>query len=187
MAEISLRDRIHEIIFEADTPAGKAFDVTLLILIVLSVIVVSLETIEGLAVEYGQFFYLIEWGLTIFFTLEYVLRIYSVYKPFRYIFSFYGIVDLLSILPTFLSLFVAGSQYLITIRALRLLRIFRVFKLGNYLVESQILVTALRASRVKIIVFLGAVMTSVVFVGKKLIWGCIMGYFLSKNIFATLT
>jgi len=165
MAEISLRDRIHEIIFEADTPAGKAFDVSLLIMIVLSVVVVSLETIEGLAVNYGRAFYLIEWGLTILFSLEYLLRIYSVNKPLRYIFSFYGIVDLLSILPTFLSLFVAGSQYLITIRALRLLRIFRVFKLGNYLVESHILMTALRASRVKIIVFLGAVLTSVVFVG----------------------
>ena len=116
MAEISRRDRVHEIIFEADTPAGKAFDIALLVLIVLSVIVVSLETIEGLAVKYGRLFYLIEWVLTLFFTLEYFLRIYSVQKPFRYIFSFYGIIDLLAILPTYLSLLLAGSQYLIVIR-----------------------------------------------------------------------
>ncbi|MEM9983960.1 MAG: ion transporter, partial [Bacteroidota bacterium] len=98
-------------------------------------------------------------------TLEYLLRIFSVRRPWGYILSFFGIVDLLSILPTFLSLFISGSQYLITIRALRLLRIFRIFKLGNYLTQSEILLSALRASRIKIVVFLGAVLASVIIIG----------------------
>ena len=160
-----LRSTIHEIIFEAETPAGKAFDIALLVMILLSVLVVSLESIESYSLRFGRLFFYLEWGLTILFTLEYLLRIFSVRRPWGYILSFFGIVDLLSILPTFLSLFISGSQYLITIRALRLLRIFRVFKLGNYLAQSQILLSALRASRIKIVVFLGAVLASVVIIG----------------------
>lgn len=160
-----LREQIHEIIFEAETPAGKSFDVALLVMILLSVLVVSLESIESISARFGLWFYYLEWGLTILFTLEYLLRIYSVYRPWGYILSFYGLVDLLSILPTYLSLFISGSQYLITIRALRLLRVFRIFKLGNYLNQSQVLISALRASRIKIILFLGAVMASVVIIG----------------------
>ncbi len=163
-----LRSYIHEVIFEAETPEGKAFDVGLLILILLSVLVVSLESIQSLNEQFGPWFNYIEWGLTAIFTLEYLLRIYSVRRPWGYILSFYGLVDLLSILPTFLSLLVTGSEFLIVIRALRLLRVFRIFKLGNYLAQSQILLTALRASRVKIVVFLGAVLASVIIIGSMM-------------------
>ncbi|MEO1586973.1 MAG: ion transporter [Bacteroidota bacterium] len=163
-----LRFKIHEIIFEADTPAGKGFDVALLVLIVLSVVVVMLESVESIAHAFGTFFLYLEWIVTVLFTLEYVLRIYAIKKPWNYIFSFYGIVDLLSILPTYLSLVVAGSHFLVTIRALRLLRIFRILKLGNYLRQSEILVLALRASRTKITVFLFAVLTIVIIVGSTM-------------------
>ncbi|WNJ17687.1 ion transporter [Pontibacter sp. G13] len=160
-----LKRRIHTIIFEADTAAGKAFDVGLLILIILSIVVVMLESVVPIDQKYGHIFDVLEWVITALFTLEYILRIYSVGNPWKYIFSFYGIIDLLAVLPSYLSLFVQGSQYLMTIRAIRLLRVFRIFKLGNYLMESHILIQALRASRTKIIVFLGAVMTVVVVVG----------------------
>lgn len=163
-----LQNRIHEVIFEAETPAGKAFDVALLVLIALSVVVVALETVQGQPDALYRFYYYLEWGLTILFTLEYLLRIYSIKSSWKYISSFYGIVDLLSILPTYLSLFVAGSQYLLTIRTLRFLRVFRILKLGSYLTESQILITALQASRLKITVFLGAVMTVVVIIGSAM-------------------
>jgi len=162
---MSLRDRIHEVIFEAETPAGKRFDIGLLILILISIVVVALETVEDLHEQYGHLFYLIEWVVTGLFTLEYALRIYCLRKPWPYIRSFYGLVDLISILPTYLSLFLPGSQYLLTVRALRLMRIFRVLKLSPYLIESSILATALRQSRRKITVFLGAVLTVVLIVG----------------------
>ena len=125
---ISRRDLIYEIIFEADTPAGKAFDVALLFAIVLSVVVVMLETTQSFAVRYGRLLHLIEWVLTIFFTIEYVLRLYVVNKPVKYATSFYGVVDLLAIVPTYLSIFFVGAQSLLVIRVLRLLRVFRVFK-----------------------------------------------------------
>ena len=159
------RTKIYEIIFEADTPSGKLFDVLLIVAILLSVTVVFLESIEVLKNEYGRIFYALEWGFTILFTIEYLLRIICVNKPLRYIFSFYGIVDFLSIAPTYLSLIVVGSQYLLAIRILRLLRVFRVFKLTNLLTQSNILVGALKASRAKIAVFLFAVLTSVVVIG----------------------
>ncbi|MEO0470655.1 MAG: ion transporter [Bacteroidota bacterium] len=166
--DLTQRERIHEIIFEADTPAGKAFDVVLLVLIVLSVIVVMLESVSEIGQPYQNVFRFLEWAFTILFTIEYGLRIYSIRKPIHYITSFYGIVDLLSILPTFLSAFIFGSQYLITIRALRLLRIFRILKLGNHLSESSILFEALKASRNKITVFLVAVMTVVLIIGSTM-------------------
>ena len=159
------RDKIHEIIFEADTPAGKAFDVVLLILIGLSVIFVSLETVEELNRKYSLFFFYAEWAITIFFTLEYALRIYSIEKPWKYILSFYGIVDLLSILPSYLSLIFSGTHYLITIRALRLLRTFRVLKAAQYLTEINVLTEALKASRRKITVFLVTVLVTVLILG----------------------
>jgi voltage-gated potassium channel len=160
-----LRNQLHEIIFEADTPAGKAFDVLLLIAIVLSVLAVMLESVEFLNLKYHQIFVAIEWGFTILFTIEYVLRIYSVWRPVRYMFSFFGIIDLLAILPTYLSIFFVGSQYLSVIRALRLLRVFRIFKLGRFLAEGQIILRALRASRPKITVFLAAVVLIIINVG----------------------
>lgn len=163
-----LRADIHEVIFEADTPAGKAFDVILLILILYSIVVVMLETVGEVDRKFHDIFFYSEWVLTILFSIEYLLRIYSVKRPMKYITSFYGVVDLLAILPTYMSLVVAGSQYFLTIRALRLLRIFRVFKLARYLVESKVLIAAMRASRPKIIVFLGTVFTIVIIIGSAM-------------------
>jgi len=165
---MTLRERIHEVIFEADTRWGKVFDVGLLVAILLSVAVVTLESVDALQAQYGELFFGLEWFFTILFTIEYLLRIYSVKQSWRYVFSFYGIIDLLSILPTYLSLIFVGTQYFVTIRALRLLRVFRIFKLANYLTESYVLVQALRASRIKISVFLGTVLTVVVFVGSAM-------------------
>jgi voltage-gated potassium channel len=153
----NLKARIHEIIFEADTPAGKLFDIVLLILILLSVLVVSLESVEALRVFYYQFFLTIEWILTILFTLEYIMRVYTVNQPKKYIFSFYGIIDLLAILPAYLSLFFVGAQALTTIRILRLLRVFRILKLTRYTVESISLIDAIMRSRRKIFIFISSV------------------------------
>ena len=161
----ALRSRIHEIIFEAETPAGKAFDVALLLLIVLSIVVVVLESVEEIRRPFAGLFFYAEWTLTALFTIEYFLRIYSIQKPWKYISSFYGLVDLLAILPAYLTLIVGGGQYFVTIRALRLLRVFRILKLGPYLSESTVLVAALHASRRKIEVFLGTVLTVVLIVG----------------------
>lgn len=157
--------KLHEVIFEADTPAGKTFDLILLLMIVLSVLVVILESVDFINERFSSAFFGLEWVFTILFSIEYILRIISVGKPWKYITSFYGIVDLFSILPTYLSLFFVGTHYLITIRALRLLRIFRILKLGNYLTESRVLLSALKASQQKITVFLVAVMTIVLIVG----------------------
>jgi len=151
------RERLHEIIFEADTKLGKWFDEALLVMIIMSVIVVMLETVESLDAKYHDLFIFLEWVFTIFFTIEYITRLYVVYNPKRYAMSFYGIVDLLSILPTYLGLFIGGGQSLIVIRALRLLRVFRIFKLGSYLTQGRVLSQALKASKDKIIVFLFAV------------------------------
>lgn len=159
------QSKLHEIIFEADTPIGKIFDVTLLILIVISVLVVILDSVARLNARYGLFFYYIEWIVTILFSLEYVLRIVTTKHPSKYIFSFYGIIDLLAILPTYLSLILSGTQFLLVIRMLRLLRVFRVLKLARYVGASAILAIALRNSRHKIVVFLEVVVTLVVIMG----------------------
>ncbi|MBT8191523.1 MAG: ion transporter [Bacteroidia bacterium] len=160
-----VRERLYEIIFEADTNAGKVFDIALLVFIIASVIVVMLETVNGIGQKYHDLFLALEWIFTIFFTFEYILRIYTVHRPHRYIFSFYGVVDLLSILPTFISIFLPGTQSLLVIRALRLLRIFRIFKLGHFLFESQVLMKALVSSKNKIIVFLTFILILVVIFG----------------------
>ncbi len=162
---LSLREIIYDVIFEADTPAGKAFDVILLWAIFLSIGAVLLESVDSYAQDYGAILRAVEWGFTVLFTVEYLIRIYSCPKPLSYIFSFYGLVDFLSILPTYLSLFYTGTQSLLVIRGLRLLRIFRVFKLGRYTNEAQTLVTALHASRAKITVFLGSVLGLVLIMG----------------------
>jgi voltage-gated potassium channel len=148
------RNSIHEVIFEADTKAGKTFDVLLLVLIILSIVLVMLESVEEYALHYGHYFAALEWILTIFFTIEYVLRLICVYKPSKYAFSFFGIVDLVSILPNYIGLLLGSTPYFATIRALRLIRIFRVFKLAQFLNEGDNIVAALRASRPKIIVSL---------------------------------
>lgn len=163
--EKTWRIKLYEIIFEADTPAGKFFDVILIWAILVSVTVVFLESINTLKVDYGELFIILEWVFTILFTIEYVLRIICVRKPFRYIFSFFGVVDFLAIVPTYMSLLVVGSQYLLVIRILRLLRVFRVFKLTHLVKQSDVLVKALKASRAKIAVFLFAVVTLVVIIG----------------------
>ncbi|MCO6480446.1 MAG: ion transporter [Phaeodactylibacter sp.] len=160
-----LKEKIHEVIFEADTPMGKAFDVALLILIIASVLVVVLESVHNLQTRYSSFFYALEWGFTIVFTIEYILRLYCVYRPMKYAVSFFGIIDLLAILPTYISLFIYGTQYLLVIRGLRLLRVFRIFKLGHFLAEADTIVKALRASRAKITVFLTFVLLLVIVIG----------------------
>ena len=160
-----LREKIHSIIFKADTAPGKAFDIALFLFIIGSVIAVMLESVKGIGDKYHDFFYALEWIFTIFFTIEYGLRIYCVYKPWKYILSFYGIIDLLAILPTYISLFVAGTQYLLVIRALRLLRVFRIFKLAKFLREGRLIMNALRESRPKITVFLVFVLLMVIILG----------------------
>lgn len=163
------RDRWYEIIFEADTPAGKLFDVLLLVAILLSVLVIMLESVESLDREYDRQFGYAEWFFTILFTIEYAARIICTRHPLKYVFSFYGIVDLLSILPTYL-MFLAPleMQRLGVIRALRLLRAFRIFKLGHMLSEASELRRAVWASRSKITVFLATVLIAVVIEGAAL-------------------
>ncbi len=163
--EDNLRAKVYDVIFEADTPAGKTFDVILLILIIISIVIVMLDSVKPINEEYGNILIALDWVITILFTIEYAVRLWSVTKPRAYATSFFGIIDLLAILPVYLSLFFAGSHALVTVRALRLLRVFRIFKLGRYLVESETIVRALRASRRKIIVFLGAVLMIVVIMG----------------------
>ncbi|MDM8520251.1 ion transporter [Anaerolineales bacterium HSG6] len=158
-------DRLHEIIFEADTPAGKLFDIVLIGSIACSVAVVLLDSIAEVQAKYGDFLYATEWFFTILFTIEYTLRLISVRSPLKYATSFFGVVDLLAIAPTYLSLFLPGGQYLLTIRVLRLLRIFRVFKLVTYINEAQVIITALQASHRKISVFLFTVMNIVIIIG----------------------
>jgi voltage-gated potassium channel len=159
------RRRLHEIIFEADTPAGRAFDVVLIISIVCSVLTVMLDSIPRVRAVYAPTLIAVEWGFTLLFTLEYALRLLSVKRPLRYATSFFGVVDLLAILPTYLGLLFAGSQYFLVIRVLRLLRIFRVLKLVEYLQQADVLRRALQASRYKISVFLLTVLTIVTIVG----------------------
>jgi voltage-gated potassium channel len=156
---------LHEVIFEADTPAGKGFDVLLIISILASVAAVMLDSMGGVRSRHGMLLYGIEWFFTLLFTVEYVLRLLCVGKPLKYASSFYGIVDLLAIIPTYLSLILPGSQYLLVIRILRILRIFRILKLVTYLGEARLLMRALRASGRKIAVFLFAVLTLVIIFG----------------------
>lgn len=159
---------LHEIIFEADTPAGKAFDITLIVAIILSIIAVMFDSVAEVRAQHGSLLYITEWFFTLLFTAEYGLRIISLGKPGRYIKSFYGIVDLVAILPTYLSLLLPGSQFLMVIRVLRLLRIFRILKLAQYINESETLLKAMRSSLRKISVFLFVVMTLVLIFGSLL-------------------
>jgi voltage-gated potassium channel len=164
-ARSTRRQRLHDIIFEADTPGGKAFDVALLLAIVFSVVAVMLESVESIDAEYHTALVVAEWSFTIVFTIEYLTRLWVVRRPLLYARSFFGIVDLLSILPTFVSLFFGGAQSLLVVRALRLVRVFRIFKLARYVGEAGALQQALAASRAKITVFLVSVMTLVLIIG----------------------
>jgi len=159
------RERLHTIVFEADTPAGRAFDVALVISILAAVLCVMLETVQGLSPAAHDWLFHAEWAFTILFTIEYAARIVSVGRPLRYATSFFGLVDLLAILPTYLSVLFPGSQTLLVIRALRLLRIFRILKLGRYLSEAAALRGALAESRAKITVFLATVLVTVAILG----------------------
>lgn len=161
----NLKNRIHEIIFEADTPKGKLFDIVLLGFIVASVLVVMLESVKSYNDKYHNLFIALEWIFTIFFTAEYVLRLYSTLKPIKYATSFFGIIDLLAILPTYLSFMIPGAQHLMVIRALRLLRIFRIFKMWSFLRHAKLIAAALRASVPKIAIFLFFILVLVVIFG----------------------
>ena len=162
------RQSLHEIIFEADTPAGKIFDIALIISILGSVAVVMLDSVAAFRTAYGPLLKYLEWGFTIGFTIEYLLRLIAVGRPLKYAISFFGIVDLLAVLPSYLSLFLPGTRYLLIIRILRLLRVFRVFKLVQYVSEARALVRAMWASSRKITVFLFTVLTMVVVFGSLL-------------------
>ncbi|WP_244526197.1 ion transporter [Lishizhenia tianjinensis] len=159
------RAKVHEVIYEADTRAGKNFDIILLVAILLSVLVVMLESVTWINEELSWFFQPLEWVLTVLFTLEYILRIVCIRKPWSYIFSFYGIIDLLSLLPTYISLFFTGTHSLAVIRSIRLLRVFRIFKLAQFLSEATTIMKALRNSRYKISVFMLGVLMIVIIMG----------------------
>jgi len=163
--EEGIRARLHEVIFEADTRAGRIFDLALIVLILASVFVVMIDSVGEIHAVYGPLLRQVEWGFTLVFTFEYALRLFSVRRPLAYARSFFGVVDLLAILPTYVSLLFPGGEFLLVIRLLRVLRVFRVLKLAEYFQASQIIVAALRASRVKIGVFLFAVCTLAVVMG----------------------
>lgn len=157
--------KLNDIIFGAESKAGKTFDVILIVAILLSVLAVMLESVAAIKVNYGRQLYLVEWIFSIAFTLEYAVRLMCVRYPLKYAFSFYGIVDLLSIIPTYVSLLIPGANSLLVVRILRILRVFRILKLFNYMNEAEQLSTALRASKRKIIVFLYFITTNIVVFG----------------------
>ena len=159
------RARLHNTIYESNTVAGKAFDVALLVLIISSIVVVMLDSIKSYHNEYGRIFNMMEWIFTGLFTLEYILRLISIKRPFRYVISFFGFIDLLAIIPSYLSIFFAGAQSLLVLRALRLLRVFRIFKLTHFLTEMEFLKTALTTSLKKITIFMLVVLTLVIILG----------------------
>jgi len=160
-----LQSKIREIIFGVDTPAGKSFDVILLCCIILSVVAVMLESVASIKEQYGPYLDVLEWFFTVIFTIEYGLRLWCATKSFRYARSFFGIVDILSILPTYLQLFIGGAESLLVIRTLRLLRIFRVLKMVQFMQDINLVMTALRGSLRKILAFLGTVLIIAVIVG----------------------
>ncbi len=160
-----VRAKLYEIIFGTDTFGGKLFDLLLLVVILISVITVMLETVPSIGNKYGYIFDTIEWTVTILFSIEYLVRIWIVPKPFKYIFSFYGIIDLLSLSPTYLGIFFRVEHSLMVIRSLRLIRIFRILNLPSYSVAGKIIWSSLKSARQKIIVFLVAVITIVFVIG----------------------
>lgn len=178
------RNRLHEIIFEADDPLAKGFDIGLLIAIVLSVIAIMLDSVESIRAQHHGLLNAVEWFFTILFTIEYILRLICVRRPHRYAFSFFGLVDLLSILPTYLGLFLPGAHELMVIRTFRLLRIFRVFKLMRFLGEAAALRQAIYASRHKIAVFLTTVVIIITVMGALM--HVVEGYYHGNEQFSSL-
>jgi len=165
MTNNSLKNKLYQIIFESDTTTGKGFDLLLIASILFSVIVVLLDSVEYYNNLYGNTFYIMEWFFTILFTIEYLFRIYCISKPISYIKSFFGIIDFLSIIPTYISIFLPTSRYLSIIRILRVLRIFRILKLILYIGEANLLMKAIYISRRKIIVFLFTLLTLIIIFG----------------------
>lgn len=164
MKSHELKAKLNEIIFGTDTPAGKRFDVVLIILITASVVVLMLESLQALSPSYAMFLRMAEWSFTVVFTIEYMVRFYCSPRPFKYAGSFYGVVDLLSILPSYLSLIFPGANYLLIVRLLRVLRVFRVLKLFRYLSEANVLLRSMLMSRRKILIFfLSVLILSVIF------------------------
>lgn len=165
LSEMSWRERLYVVIFFTNTPEGRRFDTWLLVAILASLIVVMFDSMPTVNAEAGLLLLVLEWFFTLLFMVEYGVRIYCHPEPRKYIFSFYGVVDLLSFLPSFLALLVPGSHYLMVVRVLRMLRVFRILKLTPYLAQANFLLVALRGSRQKIIVFLLTVSTLVVIYG----------------------
>lgn len=161
----TLKDKLYITVFESATPGGRAFDVALLWLIMLSIVLICIESLPSMKNMYANYLFYCEWVITVLFTIEYVIRIFVVKNRKKYIGSFFGIVDLLAILPTYLSIFFPGTQFALVLRIFRLLRVFRILKLGKYIGESYSLLNSLKASRYKIIVFLEAVLVVVIIVG----------------------
>ena len=164
------RNKLHEIIYEADTPLGKGFDIALFGLIIISVILVMLESVQEIDAQYHQILLVCEWIVTILFTIEYIARLISIKKPLKYALSFYGIIDFVSTIPLYISYFFVGSQVLLAVRALRLLRVFRILKLVQFLGEASQLKNALKASRNKIAVFIYTVLILSVIMGTIMYW-----------------
>jgi voltage-gated potassium channel len=159
------KTKLHDIIYEADTKEGKWFDIILILTIIVSIVLVMLESIVSFDRNYHNFLNIAEWVITILFTIEYIVRVITIKKPSSYIFSFYGIIDLLATIPKYISLIFVGTHALVALRALRLLRVFRILKLARYLGASKTLTTALRSSRTKIAVFLLSVLVLTIILG----------------------
>lgn len=159
------RERIHQIVFESDTPEGKLFDVVLLVMIFGSIVLLMLETVPSLQAKFGSTFHALDWVVTIFFTIEYLVRLYCVYKPMKYATSFYGVIDIASILPAYLDILFPGARSLMVVRSLRLMRLFRIFKMDIFLNQGNLLILALRQSREKIFVFMFFVLLMVCIFG----------------------
>jgi len=165
---MNFRKKLYEIIFEAETKAGRLFNIIFLISICISILIVILQSVESINRRFEPIFYVAEWFFTILFTIEYALRIYCIEKPIRYIRSYYGVVDLMAILPTYLELFITGTHFLLVVKTLRLLRVFRIFKLSQYVNHGSVIIRALKASKFKIVVFLFAVVNIVIIVGSAM-------------------
>lgn len=173
------KEKLHELIFEADTPTGRRIDIILIIFIILSVIVVMLESVEPINARYGGLFEVLEWIFTIVFTIEYGLRLYAVYRPLKYATSFFGIIDLLAILPTYIGFIVPEYRAFAALRALRIIRIFRIFNLGQFTRAGEMMMLAYRASKPKIAVTLTFIMIVAT------IMGSIM-YFIEGDTFESI-
>lgn len=161
----SLKRKLYTIIFEAETPGGRLFDVLLIVAVIASTICVSMESVHWIKARYEAQLHAAEWTFTVLFTIEYITRIIVIRRPVAYMFSFFGLVDLVSIVPTYLSLLFPGAQMLLAVRVLRVLRLFRVLKLTRYTSATRLIMAAIRESRAKIIVFLWAVASTVIIVG----------------------